>query len=143
MSDISLQLDAASSNYKDFLIVDGDLILTADAQAGGNNPVQQDIIQRLSMFLGEWFMDNTQGTPWFQQILVKNPDEPAIDGIFQNIILGTPGVLRLTSYKLEPNVVQRTAQIQFVALTTSGTVNYNGVLAPVFASNNSSGVLSP
>jgi hypothetical protein len=143
MVDISLDLNPASGTYKDFLLVDNDLILTSDAQEGGNNPVEQDVLQRISMFLGEWFMDNTQGTPWFQQILVKNPNQSDIDAIFQNIILGTPGVMQLTSYSFTPNLSARTLAIKFSILTPSGAVNYNGILAPVYAGNQSPGVGVP
>lgn len=143
MSDISLQLDQASPQYKDFLVVNNDLILTSDSQTGGNNPVLQDILQALSMFLGEWFMDITQGTPWLQQILVKNPDQGSIDAIFRNIIMGRPGVMQLSAYKFTPNFSARNGALQFSALTTSGVVNYNGVLAPIYSGNQSSGVLTP
>lgn len=143
MVDISLDLNPASPNYKDFLVVNNDLILTSDAQIGGNNPVLQDVIQRISMFLGEWYLDNTQGVPWFQQILVKNPNQSDIDAIFTNIILGTPGVQSLTNYSFSPNFAKRTLSIKFSLLTSSGTVNYNGTLAPVNAGNQSPGVLVP
>lgn len=143
MVDISLDLNASSMTYKDFKVVENDLILTADAETGGNNPVEQDILQRISMFLGEWFMDNTQGTPWFQQILVKNPDQANIDGIFRNIILGTPGVLSLTSYSFSPDTSARTLAVRFNALTASGKVNYNGILAPVYSGNQAPGILAP
>lgn len=148
MVDICLDLNAASPTYKDFLLFDNDLLLTADAssptaQANGNNPVLQDVLQRLSMFLGEWFLDNTQGTPWFQQILVKNPDQANIDGIFKNIILGTPGVVQLSTYTFTPNTSERTLAVTFSILTASGTVTYNGILAPVYSGSQSPGVLVP
>lgn len=143
MADLSLDLNPASLTYKDLLVVSGDLILTSDAEAGGNNPVLQDVIQRLSMFLGEWFLDNTQGTPWFQQILVKNPNDGDIDGLLKNILMGTPGVEGIVSMSFQPNFAHRTLSIQFALLTTSGTVNYNGILAPVYAGGQTTGTLNP
>lgn len=143
MADISLDLNQASPTYKDFLLFENDLVLTLDSDPNGNNPVEQDVVQRLSMFLGEWFMDTTQGTPWFQQILVKNPDQAAIDAIFKNIIMGTPGVIQLTAYSFSPNLEKRTLAASFSILTAAGAVNYNGILAPVYAGNQTSGVLTP
>lgn len=143
MADLSLDLNPASLTYKDLLVVNNDLIFTSDAQAGGNNPVLQDVLQRLSMFLGEWFLDNTQGTPWFQQILVKNPSLSAIDAIIKNIILGTPGVAQLVSFAFMPNLSKRTGSISFSLLSTSGKVNYNGLLAPVYGSPQQQTVLAP
>lgn len=129
MADISLDLRPQSSTYKDLLVVNNDLILTSDANPAGTNNVQQDILQRLSFFLGEWFLDNTIGLPWFQQILVKNPDISKIDALFVNTILGTPGVVNLASYSFTPNFAQRTLKIAFSAVTTSGTVNYSGSIS--------------
>lgn len=128
MVDLSLDL---ISPVKDLLVLSGDLVLTSDANANGTNPVLQDILQRIQFFSGEWFMDNSQGIPWFQQILVKNPNQAAIDAIFKNVILGTPGVVQLSSYSFTPNLTHRTLIISFIAITTSGTVNYNGTIAPV------------
>ncbi len=129
MADISLNLNPASPTYKDFLVVNNDLILTSDAQAGGTNPILQSIIQRLSFFLGEWFLDNTQGVPWFQQILIKGPSQSNIDAVLKNTILGTLGVTGLSAYTFTPNFAERTLAVTFSATTTSGPVNYSGTIS--------------
>jgi hypothetical protein len=129
MADVALDLNKASSNYNDFLLIDNDLALTSDAQANSPiNPVQQDILQRLRFFYGEWFLDNTQGVPWFQQILVKNPDTSKVDLILLNTILTTPGVTAVTSYSFTPNYAARVLNVTFSATTTSGPINYNGTV---------------
>lgn len=128
MADLSLDLNKASSTYNDLRVVSGDLILTADVASGGTQPVQQDVLQRLRMFLGEWFLDNTAGVPWFQQILVKNPDRSKIDALLLNTILGTPGVLSVTNYKFTPNMAARTLRVEFNAQSTSGPINYSGTV---------------
>ena len=128
MADLALDLDKTSSTFKDLLLIDNDLALTSDAQAGGPNPVLQDCLQRLSMFLGEWFLDNTQGTPWFQQILVKNPDQSKIDAILLNILAGTIGVIQVSDYSFTPNAAARTLSVTFSLVTTSGPVDYSGTL---------------
>lgn len=128
MADVSLNLVKGSPSFGDFLIVDNDLILTSDAQSGGTQPILQDILQRLRFFLGEWFMDNTQGVPWFQQILIKNPDQSKIDLIFANIIMGTPGVTQLTAYSFSVESAKRILSVSFSCLTTSGPINYSGIV---------------
>lgn len=131
MADLSLDLarvDSGLSTYKDLLVVNGDLVLTSDANPNGTNPILQNVIQRLRMFLGEWFLDNTQGIPYFQQILIKNPDQSKIDAIFMNAILGTPGIVQLNSYSFVPNTTKRVLTITFVAQTTNGVVQYSGNL---------------
>jgi hypothetical protein len=137
MADLAIDLnplDISQPYYKDIFVSNGDLTLTSDVtpnNLASTNPVLQDILQRLSFFLGEWFLDNTQGVPYFQQILVKNPDQSKIDAIFQNIILGTPGVVQLSSYTFTPKTAIRVLTVAFSCITTSGIVNYSGTISPV------------
>lgn len=123
MGDISLDLDPSSPTYGDLLIVDGDLVINS-----GIGGIQQDILTRLRTYLGEWFLDNTIGMPYFQQILLKNPDQSKIDAAFINMIMGTPGVISLVSYSFATDFVLRTLTVSFVAQTTQGTVDYSGVI---------------
>ena len=126
MADLQLQLNISSPQYKDLLVQNGDLVIVS-----GRAAIQQDIIQRMSFFAGEWFMDNTQGLPWFQQILVKNPDQGIVDAIFRNVIFGVPGVVSLTQYSFKPNLAARLLNISFIASTTQGTVSYSGAIPPI------------
>lgn len=129
--DFSLQIDPTNSAYGDLLILGNDLVLTSDANPSGTNPVLQDILQRLRFFLGEWFLDNTQGLPWFQSILVKNPKQSDVDAILRNAITGTPGVNQLSTWSFTVNRATRVLSVSFSAITTAGKVNYTGVLSPI------------
>lgn len=134
MVDLSLDLDPTHQGqptYRDLLVVNGDLALTADANPAGANPILQDILQRLRFFLGEWFLDNSQGIPFYQQILVKNPDISKVEAIFRNVILGAPGVQQLTGFSISLNSLTRVSNITFSCLTTSGPVSYSGTISPV------------
>jgi hypothetical protein len=144
MVDIALDLapaDVGLASYKDLLTINNDLALTSDGYPAGSipaaatNPVLQDIIQRLRFFLGEWFLDNTQGVPYFQQILIKNPDQSKVDAIFSNIIMGTPGVQTLTSYSFAIDTTNRIFSVAFRCTSTSGPINYSGNIAPVTGGN--------
>lgn len=121
--DLALDLDPASPNYGDIKIVNGDFVLI-----DGNDAILQDIITRLRTFLGECFMDNTVGIDYFNQVMVKNPNQAAIDAIFQNVILATPGVDSLSSYSFSPDFVRRTLHLSFRAVTTTGVVSYAGTV---------------
>lgn len=131
MADVSLQLDQAAPGYKDLMVIDNDLVLTSDADPAGSDPILQNTLQRMRFFLGEWFLDNTQGLPWFQQILVKSPDQSKIDAIFVNVILGTPGVTQLIAYDFTVDRASRKLTVRFSCQTTTGKVNYSGSIAPV------------
>lgn len=136
MADLSLNLDTAvklTSAYGDLLIVNGDLTLTSDVDANGTNPVLQDILQNLRMFLGEWFLDNTQGVPWLQQIFVKGTTQADIDAAIQAAILSTTGVTALTSYGSQLNAASRSLAVTFSVKTQAGVVSYTGTLTPTQA----------
>ncbi len=123
MSDILMYLSKGDAQFGDIVIENGDLVLN-----DGLTAIRQNILQRLRTFFGEWFLDNTIGLPYFEQIWVKNPDQSKIDALFQNAILGTPGVVSLNEYSFVPDFQKRTLNIAFVAQTTSGTVDYAGLV---------------
>ena len=79
-----------------------------------NSPqtVAQAVQTRLTLWLGEWFLDVTDGTPWMQDITGKNTN---YDFEIQARILGTPGVTDLASYSSTVD--------QNRALTVSATIN--------------------
>jgi len=56
------------------------------------------IYHRLRMFLGEWFLDITDGTPWFQTILGKF-DAQAAEAALKQRIVTSPGVVAITRFR--------------------------------------------
>lgn len=82
----------------------GDLVFT-----NGQCPVTQlqaDIVaQRLRIALytyyGEWFLNETIGVPYIQQIFTKVSKKSTIDLIFQGIISADPGVIEIISFSSE------------------------------------------
>lgn len=62
------------------------------------------IVQRLRIllrfWLGAWFLDTSEGIPYLEQILVKNPDVRLIQLLFRRVILQCPGIARVD--KLDP-----------------------------------------
>lgn len=64
-----------------------------------NSPacVAQAVKTRLLLFLGEWFLDTSDGTPWFQSIVGKHPNTDPSTFVKQRI-LGTPNVISILSF---------------------------------------------
>ncbi len=63
----------------------------------------QAALTRMYLFLGDWFLDTSDGTPWNTQVLgyyTANTRDPVI----QSRILGTQGVSAILSYS--SNVVR-------------------------------------
>lgn len=123
MGDLSLDMNGTSQLFGDLILVDGDLVINAGADA-----VRQSVMQRLKTYLGEWYLDNRVGVPYYQEILVKNPDLGKIDAIFQNAILDTPGILSLDKYRAVLNRVERRYEVAFKATSTDGPIDYTGFL---------------
>lgn len=89
----------------------------------GTDEIVQKLVTRLQFFLGEWFLDARQGIPYFEDVLVKNPDLVAIQGIFREAILETPGVAALLGV-IETTVdsALRILSVSFTAQLESGDV---------------------
>lgn len=114
MSDIKLNTDG------DVDISQPDLQLTT-----GTNAIDQHLKQRLKMFLGEWFLDNRIGLPYFQHILKKNPDPIVIDSVYKRQILTTPGILELLSFDLDLDIPTRQLTVSFKAKTSEGVLDFS------------------
>lgn len=82
-----------------------------DSSAG----VGQLVETRLLLWEGEWFLDQTDGTPYAQEVLGINTGS-TYDLALQQRILGTQGVTSIETYFSSCNPVTR-------VLTVSGTVN--------------------
>ena len=106
----------------------GDIVTQGTQFLTGIEEIEQTIRTRLRLFLGEYFRDISDGTPWFEQILGKGTSMSAREAALRNRILRTPGVVRLTSFSTDFNVDTRKYTVTAGALTTFGllTVTENG-----------------
>lgn len=95
----------------------GDLKLTNGqlSLVDGTEAIAQHLRNRLRFFLGEWFLDQRQGLPFFREIFVKNPDRQVIRTIFRRTIRETPGIATMARFELTIDTT-RSARLTFVAL---------------------------
>lgn len=98
----------------------GDLVTRGRMFQTGRAAIAQTISTRLKLFLGEYFRDVTDGTPWFQKILGKFESLNAVEAILRNRIARTQGVVRLLSFGLQFDLDSRTLSVQAQVLTTYG-----------------------
>lgn len=115
-----------------------DILLTADGDidvskqdlqlTSGIDAVMQSVRIRLQFFMGEWFLDTTQGVPYFQQVLVKNPDLNALASIFRNVVLGTPGIKSLTQFSLDHDRQARTLSVTMAGVADFGAFDAQTVV---------------
>lgn len=87
----------------------------------GPDAVIQKIKQRFRFFKGEWFLDQRLGIPFLQTVFVKAPSLILISAIFQQVLLGTPGVASVTSFSATLDGQTRTLTADFVAVLVDGT----------------------
>lgn len=87
----------------DLALVDGNLVLCTDVRA-----IASHVESRLRFFLGEWFLDLREGMPYFQEVLVKNPDISVVRSLLSRVILETPGVTTLDTADFTYDPAERT-----------------------------------
>lgn len=101
----------------------GDIVTSGVVFISAQDEIEQTIRTRLRLFLGEYFRNITDGTPWFEQILGKNVNVSAREAALRNRIANTPGVIRLIAFKTDyPDVNARILTVTASVLTQYGTI---------------------
>ena len=106
---------ALDKDTHDLLIEGNNLLVVEDI-----DQIEQNTKIRLRFFSGEWFLDATKGLPFYDTILVKNPNVPNIDGIIKNEIIETEGAGELLSYDSSYDALTREYDVNFKYRTVFG-----------------------
>ena len=112
--------DFKLDNNYDLAIENDDLVLV-----DGVDAIAQDCEVRLLTFLGEWFLDQRIGIPYYQQILGQKPRLVLIKGIIRKGILTTPGILGVKDLQADYINSTRVLSLSFTADTVEGTFVYD------------------
>lgn len=106
----------------DLLLDDSGVVLRNGdwAFAVDREGIQQRISQVLKTIAGEWFLDLDYGLPYFEQILIKNPNLPAVQDIFRRALLSVKGVSSVERLNLSLDTTSRTLTVSWVVLTDLG-----------------------
>lgn len=108
-----------SDTTNDLILTDGDLTLIMDS-----DQIRQAVKQALQTFLGEWFLNTTQGIPYYQTVFTQNPNLDIVQATLTNAILSVPGIVQLTSFDFTFDNGLRKLNITFEAKSTNGqTIN--------------------
>jgi len=94
----------------------------------GQEEIKQHLEQRLRTFLGEWFLDQSIGIPYFDDILKKNVIVSEVESIFINEIISTPGVVRLLEFDLSLDKGLRRLSVTCLVETIDGIIDFSGGL---------------
>lgn len=87
--------------------------------------IAQNVMTRLALWRGSWFLDTTEGTPWLQEILGKHE---AVESVLRARILETPGVTEISKFESILNPDTRTIRISAEIVTRYGTANIEEVI---------------
>lgn len=109
--------------------VTGDIVTSGQQFIIEKDEIAQTIRTRLTLYLGEYFRDITDGTPWYEQILGKFKSLDTIEAVLRARIANTPGVVRLISFATDFDVNSRKYSVTAGVLTTYGIIDqvtFNG-----------------
>ena len=84
--------------------------------------LSQKLEARLKTFLGEWFINQEIGIPYFQRILKKQVDLNDVNTLLQNYIKDTTGVEEILKFETDYAGTDRTYIIEFEVRATSGEI---------------------
>lgn len=114
---------------KDILLNEkGDIALTGEGDISLVTSPVQEVMIKLKWYFAEWVFDPKKGIPWFESILVKNPD---IEGIKKRLIremLDVDDVLEVPRMDIRIDSESRQAFISFKFRTSKETYNEEVVL---------------
>lgn len=117
---ISAMLDIALSSNHDLDTSSLDLKLVDKAEQ-----VRQQLLIKLKLWRGEWFLDTEFGTPYLQQILGKQLTLSGALAALRKSILEVTGVRQILSFSYKFNNSTRKLEVEFTADTPYGIVEVN------------------
>lgn len=97
-----------------------------------NNAEQVAILlkNRLQFFLGEWFLDVREGIPYYDVVMVKNPDLNLLSRMFRKVILATEGVAQIDVLTADLDAALRKLTVTIRVLTDDGFYISGGTDTP-------------
>jgi hypothetical protein len=88
----------------------------------GVDYIRQKLSVRFRFFLGEWFLNQLEGVPYFRDVFLHDPNLDVVTTLFKGIALDCPGVLSVKRFRLIFEPVTRTASFDFVAIVDGGVI---------------------
>ena len=116
MSEIEQDL-LEQGKVSDLAILNYDLALTQDGQI-----TAQKVKQALTTFKGEWFLDESEGMPYIQEIFGKNPDLNRIKSLYIRAIQSVAEVTEILELDLTEDKQSRTLSVDMKLRDLGGNI---------------------
>lgn len=107
----------------DLVVQNGDLMIVSNGER-----VAQQVLITLREWLGEWFLKTSDGVPYLEYILVKNPNEAHVRQILTEAIENVEGVKKVTELEFMFNRILRTLTVSYEIATDYGFITKKEVL---------------
>jgi len=88
----------------------------------GSERVRQQLLIKLRLWVGEWFLDNEFGTPYLERILGKQVTIAASLAAIRQSILEVADVIKINELTYEFSNLTRTLKVNFVVDTPYGAL---------------------
>jgi len=85
-----------------------------------SDAVLQTVKTRLLLHYEEWFLDLSEGLPWFTELLKHNPDFSLIESRISETIINTDGVESLENIQLAFTPTTRVLIVNFTYIDVYG-----------------------
>lgn len=107
----------------DLVVRNGDLMIVNNGER-----VAQQVLITLREWLGEWFLKTSDGVPYLEYILVKNPNEAHVRQVLSEAIQSVEGVKGVTELEFAFNRILRTLTLSYEIDTDYGFITKKEVL---------------
>lgn len=107
----------------DLIVRNGDLMIVNNGER-----VAQQVLITLREWLGEWFLRTSDGIPYLEYILVKNPNEAHVRQVLSEAIQSVEGVKGVTELEFAFNRILRTLTVSYEIDTDYGFITKKEVL---------------
>lgn len=107
----------------DLVVRNGDLMIVNNRER-----VAQQVLITLREWLGEWFLKTSDGVPYLEYILVKNPNEAHVRQALSEAIQSVEGVKGVTELEFAFNRILRTLTVSYEIDTDYGFITKKEVL---------------
>jgi len=98
----------------------GDITTSGTQFLSEQKEIAQTVATRLKLFLGEYFRDILDGTPWFQDVLGKGQSLDIRDAIIKRRVLQTQGVLSIFEFNTDFDLQTRKYSVSMGIITPFG-----------------------
>ncbi|RHP63878.1 hypothetical protein DXA66_04690 [Faecalibacterium sp. OF03-6AC] len=95
----------------------GDLDISAAGDISSTDSIIQAVRIRLLWFFGEWRLMPSLGFPYFENLLVKNPNESKLRHLIRETVMSVDGVKDVTDISFDIDKKNRSASVA-ISFTT-------------------------